>query len=97
AMLGLAISELVALPVAQSAARALMARNRARLAAVLSCVIPAARLIAVAGIVASGADVDPEVIAASHLIGSLMGAGAVIGAMQGSGNGAAWQERPPSR
>jgi O-antigen/teichoic acid export membrane protein len=68
----LAVAELVALPLAQIAAMALVAMNRSDFGALATCAVPAARLSGAIGLVAAGLSPSVHLLAMTHCLGSVV-------------------------
>ena len=98
AMLGMAISELLALPMAQAATRALMTKHRADMAAITMCIVPIGRLLFVAGYIWASTDgVRPTSIVLWHLLGSFVGALAAAQMMRLADMAPVWRDRQAKR
>ncbi|MFY2763360.1 lipopolysaccharide biosynthesis protein [Arenimonas sp. MALMAid1274] len=95
AMLMLAIAELVALPMANTAAGLALAVDKGWAATVATMLVPAGRLSSVGAWMASGGHPSPDAVAAAHLCGSLLGAAAAFLLMARIGARPQWQERLP--
>jgi len=75
AMLALAISELVALPIANAAVGVALAAERGWLTTLATCLVPLGRLAMVTLLLLSGGGLTPEAVAGMHMLGSVAGAG----------------------
>ena len=89
------ISELIALPVALGAVSALLAVGRPHAAAIALCIVPGARLLAVAVGMLSGMEASIEAIAELHLAGSLAGAVVAMLAVRAASGPLSWSRRAP--
>jgi len=94
-MLGLA--ELVMLPVAQVASALLLALDRGLPAALAICIVPAGRLVSGIAFWTMVARRTPDVVAVSHLFGSLAGIAVVLLLVARIVGPPAWRERQRMR
>lgn len=95
AMVMLALAELVALPVANTAAGLALAADKGWAATVATLLVPLGRLSCVVGLLLGGGAVDPDAVAGMHLAGSLLGALAAFVLMARIGAWPDWRARLP--
>ena len=96
-MLLLALSELLLLPAAHAATSQCYALERGIASAVVMCLVPLGRTLAILGFIAIGLTGTPDHAATAHFIGSLLGLVAVIAVMATVDGLPAWRARLPFR
>lgn len=96
AMLALALAELVAQPLANAAAGASLAAERAWATTITTCVVPLGRLAMLVVLVATGTSTDPDQVAGMHLAGTVLGAIAAYAVMHRIGVRPLWRDRIPA-
>jgi O-antigen/teichoic acid export membrane protein len=96
-MLLLALSELLLLPAAHAATSQCYALERGIASAVVMCLVPLGRTLAMLGFIAIGIAGTPDHAATAHFIGSLLGLVAVIAVVAAVDGLPAWRSRLPLR
>ena len=96
-MLLLALSELLLLPAAHAATSQCYALERGIASAVVMCLVPLGRTLAMLGFIAIGIAGTPDHAATAHFIGSLLGLVAVIAVVANTDGLPAWRSRLPLR
>lgn len=93
----LVLSELVVLPMTQSASTLMLALGRGAAGSIVVCIVPAFRLAAVGAWMLASDDLDGSHVAAMHAIGSIAGGAFVMGIVRRVVGAADWQARPTLR
>lgn len=96
-MLLLAISELLLLPAAHAATSQCFALERGMASAVVMCLVPLGRTLAMLGLIAMGMAGTPDHAATAHFMGSLLGLVAVVAMVAAVDGLPAWRSRLPLR
>lgn len=96
-MLFLALSELLLLPAAHAATSQCYALERGITSAVVMCLVPFGRALAMLGFIAIGIAGTPDHAATAHFIGSLLGLVAVIAVIAAVDGLPTWRSRLPLR
>jgi O-antigen/teichoic acid export membrane protein len=93
AMLLLAVSELVLVPITQAASALLLAAGRGIGGSGVVCLAPAFRLLGVILLLGAGVEVTPSSVAVMHFAGAVLGAMAAILVVKRQTGPARWHER----
>lgn len=96
-MLLLALSELILLPATHAATSQCYALERGMASAVVTCLVPLGRTLAMLSIIALGIDGTPDHAAIAHFVGSLLGFTASVAIVALVDGLPAWRSRLPFR
>ena len=97
AMVLLVLAELVFVPISPAASMLLLTLGRGAAGALVVCLVPAGRLLAVGALLLSGHAMDPSTVATMHVVGSVAGALSVVAVVRVVAGAAHWRERPRRR
>lgn len=93
----LVLSELLVVPMTQSASALMLALGRGAAGSIVVCIIPALRLAAVGTWMLASDAFDGSSVAAMHVIGSVIGGAIVMAIVRNVVGDADWKARPPIR